>query len=57
MVCGGRGVEPDIKVVEDPSAMARGVDVQLERAIQEVEKQLLEKPAAAGPGRPEDQKR
>jgi tricorn protease len=53
----GRGVEPDIKVVEDPSAMARGVDVQLERAIQEVEKQLLEKPAAAGPGRPEYEKR
>ena len=30
------GVDPDIDVVDDPSQMARGVDPQLERAIQEV---------------------
>ncbi len=32
----GRGVEPDIPVVDDPSAMARGGDPQLEAAIEEV---------------------
>jgi tricorn protease len=30
------GVDPDIDVVDDPSQMARGIDPQLERAIQEV---------------------
>ena len=32
----GRGVEPDIRVVNDPGALARGTDPQLERAIQEM---------------------
>jgi tricorn protease len=32
----GRGVEPDIAVPEDPGALARGTDRQLERAIEEV---------------------
>jgi tricorn protease len=32
----GHGVEPDIEVEEDPAQLARGVDPQLERAIQEV---------------------
>ncbi len=32
----GHGVEPDIPVDEDPSQLAKGVDTQLERAIQEV---------------------
>jgi tricorn protease len=32
----GHGVEPDIEVDEDPSQLAKGVDPQLERAIQEV---------------------
>ncbi|HUG44262.1 MAG TPA: PDZ domain-containing protein [Acidobacteriota bacterium] len=32
----GRGVEPDIPVVDDPTLMARGGDPQLERAVQEV---------------------
>jgi tricorn protease len=53
----GRGVEPDIPVSEDPSAMARGMDVQLERAIQEVEHRLLERGAATRPARPEYEKR
>jgi tricorn protease len=36
----GRGVEPDIEVVDDPSQLARGTDPQLERAIAEVTHQL-----------------
>ena len=32
----GHGVEPDIPVDEDPSQLAKGIDTQLERAIQEV---------------------
>jgi tricorn protease len=32
----GRGVTPDIEVVENPTEMARGRDPQLERAIEEV---------------------
>jgi tricorn protease len=36
----GHGVDPDIEVVDDPAAMARGGDPQLERAVAEVMKQL-----------------
>ena len=36
----GHGVEPDIEVKEDPSALAKGTDPQLERAIEEVLKGL-----------------
>ena len=32
----GHGVDPDIPVDENPTELARGVDPQLERAIQEV---------------------
>ncbi len=32
----GHGVEPDIKVVDDPGQLAKGIDPQLERAIEEV---------------------
>lgn len=32
----GHGLEPDIEVVEDPGIMARGIDPQLDRAIEEV---------------------
>lgn len=53
----GHGVDPDILVVEDPSAMARGMDVQLERGIQEVEKRLLEGGYRQPPSRPEYEKR
>jgi tricorn protease len=40
----GYGVDPDIEVPEDPTQLARGVDPQLERAIQEVLRMLEENP-------------
>jgi tricorn protease len=40
----GYGVDPDIEVVDDPAAMARGEDPQLERAVAEVLKQLRRHP-------------
>ena len=43
----GHGVDPDIEVPEDLTAMAKGVDVQLERAILEVSTILKTKPYAA----------
>ncbi len=47
----GHGVEPDIEVPEDPTQLARGVDPQLERAVQEVLK-LLELNPPVQPKRP-----
>ncbi len=35
----GYGVEPDIKVINDPTRMARGQDPQLEKAIEWIQKQ------------------
>ncbi len=32
----GHGVDPDIEVVDDPNQLAKGVDPQIERAIEEV---------------------
>jgi len=40
----GHGVDPDIEVKEDPSSLAKGTDVQLQRAIQEVMMQIKAKP-------------
>jgi tricorn protease len=40
----GYGVDPDIEVVDDPAAMARGGDPQLERAVAEVLKALKQNP-------------
>jgi tricorn protease len=40
----GHGVDPDIDVAEDPTSLARGTDVQLERAIAEALRLLREKP-------------
>lgn len=40
----GHGVDPDIEVVDDPAAMARGGDPQLERAVGEVMKLISERP-------------
>ncbi len=40
----GHGVEPDIEVVDDPGAMARGADPQLERAVAELIKRLRKRP-------------
>ena len=39
----GHGVDPDIEVPEDPSALAKGKDPQLEKAIEVVMKQLAAK--------------
>ncbi|NIN70641.1 MAG: peptidase S41 [Gemmatimonadetes bacterium] len=40
----GYGVDPDIEVLEDPTPLARGVDAQLERAIQETLRLLEQNP-------------
>ncbi len=40
----GIGVDPDILVIEDPAQLARGVDPQLERAIEEALRLLRERP-------------
>jgi tricorn protease len=40
----GHGVDPDIEVVDDPGAMARGGDPQLERAVAELMKTLRKHP-------------
>jgi tricorn protease len=46
----GHGVDPDIPVDEDPSQLAKGVDTQLERAIQEVIQRIKnQKPVAPRP--------
>lgn len=47
----GHGVDPDIEVLDDPAAMSKGADPQLERAVAEVMKSLQGKPIAA-PKRP-----
>lgn len=52
----GHGVEPDIEVEDDPTQLAKGTDPQLERAIQEVQRLLKEKPAPK-PARPAYEKR
>ena len=39
----GHGVEPDIEVLEDPTQLAKGIDTQLEKAIEEVMKSIIEK--------------
>jgi tricorn protease len=40
----GHGVEPDIRVMDDPAQLAAGIDPQLERAIEEVEKMIESAP-------------
>ncbi|MCB9332352.1 MAG: PD40 domain-containing protein [Lewinellaceae bacterium] len=52
----GHGVDPDIEVPEDPTALAQGKDPQLDRAIQEVLKKVQEKPTSVPP-RPKAEKR
>jgi tricorn protease len=52
----GHGVEPDIAVSEDLSAMAKGVDPQLERAIVEI-KDLLKNKGFKRPAVPKSEKR
>ena len=45
----GYGVDPDIEVVDDPAAMAKGEDPQLERAVEEVMKSLKQVPTRSAP--------
>jgi tricorn protease len=40
----GYGVDPDISVVDEPTLMAKGRDPQLERALEEVLKELKDNP-------------
>src|SRR5262249_39238982 len=47
----GHGVEPDIDVENDPKSVIDGHDPQLERAVEEVMKQVREQPRRL-PGRP-----
>jgi tricorn protease len=47
----GHGVDPDIEVKEDPALLAKGIDPQLQRAVDEV-LQMIEKQGPAKPGRP-----
>jgi tricorn protease len=51
----GHGVEPDIKVDEDPTALAKGTDPQLDRAIKEVMDRVAKQPPK--PSRPPYEKR
>ena len=51
----GHGVEPDIKVDENPTELAKGIDPQLERAISETLTQL--KTAPPKPARPKYERR
>ncbi len=46
----GHGVDPDIEVKEDPTALAKGVDPQLEAAI----KQVMEQIKSKGPIHPKE---
>jgi tricorn protease len=48
----GHGVDPDIKVMDDPALLIQGKDPQLDRAIQEVEAALAKHPAQATPRPP-----
>lgn len=46
----GHGVDPDIEVKEDPTSLAKGVDTQLEKAIENVLQQIKQK----GPIHPQE---
>lgn len=52
----GHGVDPDIKVVDDPAQMVKGIDPQLQKAIQVVMQELKSNPPA-NPKQPPYQKR
>ncbi|MBI4417673.1 MAG: PD40 domain-containing protein [Ignavibacteriales bacterium] len=53
----GVGVEPDVVIDNDPAKEFAGIDQQLDRAIEEVLKQLKEKPAKLLPPPPYPDKR
>lgn len=52
----GYGVDPDIEVIDDPALLAKGIDPQIDKAIQEVMK-ALEKNPAVNPKQPAYEKR
>jgi tricorn protease len=52
----GHGVDPDIEVLDDPAQLARGIDPQLERGVQEVMK-LLQTTPSPYPKQPAYEKR
>ncbi len=52
----GHGVDPDIEVVDDPAQLAKGIDPQLEKGIQEVMKLLKTNPPV-NPKQPAYEKR
>jgi len=52
----GHGVDPDIKVVDDPAQMVKGIDPQLQKAIEVVMQELKTNPPAH-PKQPPYQKR
>jgi len=52
----GHGVDADIKVVDDPAQLAKGIDPQLEKGI-EVEMQLLKEHPPVNPKQPPYQKK
>jgi tricorn protease len=52
----GHGVDPDIEVKEDPTQLAKGIDPQLERGIEEVLKAVKASPPAI-PKQPPYEKR
>jgi tricorn protease len=52
----GHGVDPDIEVNEDLTAMAKGIDPQLERAIVEI-KNLMKSKGYTAPNQPVAEKR
>lgn len=52
----GHGVDPDIKVVDDPAQMVKGIDPQLQKAIQVVMQELKTNPPV-NPKQPPYQKR
>ena len=52
----GHGVDPDIEVPEDPTTLSKGVDVQLEKAIEEVMR-LHKLNPPVNPKQPEYEKR
>ena len=45
----GHGVDPDIEVENDPKSVLKGRDPQLERGVQEILKNMAEKPMKLPP--------
>lgn len=52
----GHGVDPDIEVIDDPTQLAKGVDPQIEKAIEEALRLLKQNPPPS-PKNPKPEKR